>query len=221
MRKKKISVQPSIFCGDLGRLAEEAKRLEKAGADAIHVDVMDGHFVPNFALCPESVAAINRATKLFLDVHLMIYNPFDYIRKFVESGADRIVFHFEATEDIEDVIRFIRTCNVQVGLAFNPETGFDMVPKFFGRVDLILFMAVHPGCGGQSFMPGVLEKIELARQLCDRMKIDQSIQVDGGINKETGKLCVDAGADILVSGSHLFKHTDMKTAIKELKELKR
>ena len=219
MKKKKFFIEPSIFCGDLGRLAEEAKRVEEAGADAIHIDIMDGHFVPNLSIGPGVVSAINRTTELFLDVHLMMYNPYDYIQKFVKAGADRLIFHFEATEAIEDIIRYIRTCNVQVGLAFNPETSFEMIPKYLGRVDLILLMTVHPGFGGQSFMPEVLDKIEMTRRLCDKLKIDQRIQVDGGINQETGKVCVDAGADVLVSGSYLFKHPDMKTAVNELRTL--
>lgn len=218
MKKKKIVIEPSIFCGDLGRLSKEAKRAEEAGADAIHIDIMDGHFVPNLSLGPGVVAAINRTTELFLDVHLMLYNPYDYVQKFVEAGADRIIFHFEATEDIEEIIQYIRACNVQVGLAFNPETSFEMIPKYLGNVDLILLMTVHPGFGGQSFIPEVLEKVEMARSLCDKLKIDQRIQVDGGINQETGKQCVNAGADVLVSGSYLFNQPDMLRAINDMKE---
>jgi len=140
MKKKKIRIAPSIFCGDLGRIAEEAKRVEKAGADEIHIDVMDGHFVPNLSLGPGIVSAINRATDLFLDVHLMIYNPYDYIQKFVEAGADRVSFHFEATEDIEETIKYIRACNAKVGLAFNPETSFEMIPKYLSHAPVRLLI---------------------------------------------------------------------------------
>ncbi len=217
MKKRKKLIEPSIFCGDLGRIAEEAKRIEEAGADAIHIDIMDGHFVPNLSLGPGVVSAINRTTDLFLDVHLMMYNPFEYIEKFISVGADRIIFHFEATEEVKEVIEYIRKCNVKVGLAFNPETSFEMVPKYLDQVDLILFMTVHPGFGGQSFMPEVLEKIRMTREECVVRKIDQRIQVDGGINLETCKLCMEAGADVFVSGSYLFKHPDMKQAIQEMK----
>src|SRR5258706_8471769 len=151
MQKNPIQVCPSILSGDFGRLADEAKRIEKAGADAIHIDIMDGHFVPNLTLGPRAVSAINRATHLFLDVHIMIYNPFDYIESFVQAGADRITFHFEATEDVEDTLAFIKRCGIQAGLAFRPETTFSMIPKYIDKCDLVLLMTVSPGFGGQKF----------------------------------------------------------------------
>ena len=229
-----IQVFPSILSGDFGRLADEAKKLEQAGADGIHIDIMDGHFVPNLTLGPRAVAAINKATPLFLDVHIMIYNPFDYIEAFAEAGADRITFHFEATEDVEDTLAFIRRCGKKAGLAFRPETSFSMVPKYLEKCDLVLLMTVSPGFGGQKFMPEVIEKIQLTREYCDRHRIRQGgivseqgiplesmppfdIQVDGGINQETARECIQAGANVLVSGNYLFTQPEMAKAIRGLK----
>jgi ribulose-phosphate 3-epimerase len=234
MAKDRIQIEPSILSADFGHLADEAKRIEKAGADAIHIDVMDGHFVHNLTLGPRAVAAINKATPLFLDVHLMIYNPYDYIETFIEAGADRIIFHFEATEDVEDTLTFIRRSGKLAGLSFRPETSFSMIPKYLTMCDLILIMTVSPGFGGQEFMTNMLEKIRLAREYCDRHRIRKGgivlqpdlameslppfeIQVDGGINNETARQCVKAGANNLVSGNFLFSQKDLKKAIETMR----
>jgi ribulose-phosphate 3-epimerase len=232
MEKIPLQIYPSILSGDFGRLAEEAKRLEDAGADGIHVDIMDGHFVPNLTLGPRALAAIRKSTKLFLDVHIMIYNPFDYVEAFIQAGADRITFHFEATEDVDDTLAFIRKCGKKAGLAFRPETSFAMIPKYLEKCDLILLMTVSPGFGGQKFMPEVVDKIRLTREYCSKHGIFQGglmkpgvslppfdIQVDGGIDDQTAPICSDAGANVLVSGNYLFHQPDMKKAIASLRGL--
>ena len=233
MKGSPIQVVPSILSADFGNLALEAKKAEEAGADALHIDIMDGHFVSNLTLGPKAVAAINRATPLFLDVHLMMYNPYDYIEQFVKAGADRITFHFEATENIEETLQFIRSCGIEAGLAFCPETSASMIIKFLDKCDLLLLMTVNPGHGGQKFMPEVLEKIRFARDICNQMKLYKggkflnecpkeqmlpfAIQVDGGIDQKTASLCVKAGANVLVSGSYIYHASNMSQAITILK----
>ncbi|MCF7806076.1 MAG: ribulose-phosphate 3-epimerase [Simkaniaceae bacterium] len=236
---RNVRIAPSILSADFGKLADEARRIEDAGADAIHFDIMDGHFVPNLSLSPKSLEAVNRATNLFLDVHIMVYNPFDYIVRLIEAGADGITFHFEATEDVEDTLKFIRKCNVKAGLAFCPETSESMIPKYLDKCDKLLIMTVHPGFGGQTFIAEMLDKIRFTRDLCDKLDIreggvmldrnktekeenknldDFLIQVDGGINEKTAKLCIEAGANDLAVGTYMFEG-DMREKIQRLRGL--
>ena len=232
-----IKIAPSILAGNFGCLADEAKRAEDAGADTLHLDIMDGHFVSNLSMGPQAVAAINRSTDLFLDVHLMIYNPYDMIERFVEAGADNITFHFEATEDIQETLHYIRKCNIRAGLAFNPETSLSMIPRYLDQCDRILLMTVHPGYGGQAFIAEVLEKVKFTRDLCNQLNIREGgvsvsakqekessllpfdIQVDGGINEENIGQCVQAGANVIVAGTSLYHAPDMASAIRKMRNI--
>lgn len=230
-KQEEILIAPSILAADFGHIADEAKRIEEAGADAIHVDIMDGHFVPNLTLGPKALSAINRATELFLDVHIMIYNPYEYIESLVEAGADRIIFHFEATEGVEDTLKFIRKCGIQAGLAFRPETSVEFAVKYLTQCDLILMMTVPPGFGGQQFHHEIVDKVRLLRETCDQFNIREGgqipkkgetlspflIEVDGGIDAQTAPLCIEAGANALVSGTYLFKEEDLAKGIQKLR----
>ncbi len=227
----KIEIAPSLLAADWTQLQSEVKRAEEAGADFLHLDVMDGHFVPNFSMGPAIVAAVNRITELPLEVHLMIYNPFEYIERFVEAGADRILFHLEATEDVADTLRYIRRCGVEAGLALNPETSASLALKYLADMDELLLMTVHPGFGGQEFIPDVLDKIRFIRDAANQLRLGADgrvlppeadgpifrIEVDGGIDPATAALARQAGANVLVAGTSCFQAPDMRTRIEELR----
>lgn len=217
MANRKIVVSPSILAGDFAHLALEVQRVEASGADWLHVDVMDGHFVPNLTLGPQVVAAINRSSEIPLDVHLMMYNPFAYVERFVEAGADMLTIHFEATEDVEETLKYIRTCGIKAGLAFCPETSASMIPKYLPLCDLVLLMTVHPGFGGQKFMHEVVKKIEFTSQICRDLNLNIDIQVDGGIDDVNVKQCIKAGANSIVAGTYFFQSPDMAQAVKQLR----
>jgi ribulose-phosphate 3-epimerase len=208
-----IKVAPSILSADFGALAHEIRRVEDAGADWVHVDVMDGMFVPNITIGPEVIKKIRPHTKLPFDVHLMIVQPERYIDAFARSGADFITIHVEATEHVHETLAKIRSLGKKAGLSINPETPFGAVEPYLKEIDLLLVMTVHPGFGGQSFIEEVVPKITKAREISDRDGLRFDIEIDGGINSSTGQKCVKAGASALAAGSALFGAKDMKAEI--------
>ena len=205
---KKIQISPSILSADFSQLGNEIKKLEEGGADMIHVDVMDGHFVPNLTIGPPVIKALRKNTKLPFDVHLMISPVHKYIKDYADAGADIITIHPEATENLKESIDYIKKLNKKVGISLNPETKINTVKEFLSEIDLILIMSVNPGFGGQKFMPEVLVKIKELKKMRDKQNLDFDIEIDGGINFDNNKLAIDAGANILVSGTTVFKNND-------------
>ncbi|MDA8766187.1 ribulose-phosphate 3-epimerase [Candidatus Pelagibacter bacterium] len=205
---KKIQISPSILSADFSQLGTEIKRLEEGGADMIHVDVMDGHFVPNLTIGPPVIKALRKQCSLKFDVHLMISPVHKYIESYAEAGADIITIHPEATDDLEASILKIKQLNKKVGVSLNPESKIDLILDFLDKIDLVLIMSVNPGFGGQKFMPEVLEKIKKLRKIQDERNLNFDIEIDGGINFENYKKAIDAGANILVSGTTIFKSND-------------
>ena len=216
---KKIQISPSILSADFSQLGNEIKRLEDGGADMIHVDVMDGHFVPNLTIGPPVIKALRKKCSLKFDVHLMISPVHKYIKDYAEAGADIITIHPEATDDIEASISKIKEFDKKVGISLNPESNIDLILNFLEKIDLVLIMSVSPGFGGQKFMPEVLDKIVKLKKIQSEKKINFDIEIDGGINFENCKQAIEAGANILVSGTTVFKSNngDIKKNINLLK----
>ena len=216
---KKIQISPSILSADFSQLGNEIKRLEEGGADMIHVDVMDGHFVPNLTIGPPVIASLRKHTKLFFDVHLMISPVHKYIKNYADAGADIITIHPEATENLENSINHIKELNKKVGVSLNPDTKISIISELLEKIDLVLIMSVFPGFGGQKFMPEVVEKIKNLKKIQKEKKLSFDIEVDGGINFQNSKIVIEAGANILVSGTTIFKENngDIKKNIDYLK----
>ena len=205
---KKIQISPSILSADFSQLGNEIKRLEEGGADMIHVDVMDGHFVPNLTIGPPIIKALKKKCSINFDVHLMISPVHKYIEAYADAGADIITIHPEATDNLEASILKIKELNKKAGVSLNPESKIDLIKDLLDKIDLVLIMSVNPGFGGQKFMPEVLEKIKELKKIQTKKNIDFDIEIDGGINFDNCKAAIDAGANILVSGTTIFKSND-------------
>jgi len=205
---KKIQISPSILSADFSQLGNEIKRLEEAGADLIHVDVMDGHFVPNLTIGPPVIKNLRKYTKLPFDVHLMISPVHKYIKNFSDAGADVITIHPEATDNLNESIKLIKNLNKKAGVSLNPNTEINIIKDHLQNIDLILIMSVYPGFGGQKFIPDVIKKIQNLKKIKDNNKYNFDIEVDGGINFSNSKEVLNAGANILVSGTTIFKENN-------------
>ena len=216
---KKIQISPSILSADFSQLGNEIKRLEEGGADMIHVDVMDGHFVPNLTIGPPIIKALKKKSPMIFDVHLMISPVHKYIEAYADAGADIITIHPEATDDLKLSISKIKKLNKKVGVSLNPETKIETILNFLDQIDLVLIMSVNPGFGGQKFMPEVLSKIKELKKIQKEKRVDFDIEIDGGINFDNSKIAIEAGANILVSGTTIFKSNngDVKKNIELLK----
>ena len=216
---KKIQISPSILSADFSQLGNEIKRLKDGGADMIHVDVMDGHFVPNLTIGPPVIKALKKQSSMIFDVHLMISPVHEYIEAYSDAGADIITIHPEATKNLNSSILKIKKLNKKVGVSLNPETKVDVILEHLDKIDLVLIMSVNPGFGGQKFMPEVLNKVKELKKIQENKKLDFDIEIDGGINFDNSKIAIEAGANILVSGTTIFKSNngDVKKNIELLK----
>tara|TARA_B100000029_G_scaffold66927_1_gene59748 strand:- start:3042 stop:3701 length:660 start_codon:yes stop_codon:yes gene_type:complete len=215
-----VKISPSILSADFSKLGKEIQSLEKANADLIHIDVMDGHFVPNITIGPEVISKLRKYTNLPFDVHLMISPVNKFIKNFSDAGADIITIHPEATENLSESIKKIKSLNKKAGVSLNPETSVDKVMDVLNMIDLVLIMSVNPGFGGQTFIKETLEKVKFLRKEINSKKLKTLIEIDGGINFENSKMAVAAGVDILVSGTTIFKENggDLKKNIELLKK---
>jgi len=216
---KKIQISPSILSADFSQLGNEIKRLEEGGADMIHVDVMDGHFVPNLTIGPPVIKALRKQCSIKFDVHLMISPVHKYIEAYADAGADIITIHPEATENLEESISKIKSLNKKVGVSLNPESKLDLITNYLEKIDLVLIMSVNPGFGGQKFMPEVLDKVKQLKEIKSKKNMNFDIEIDGGINFDNCRSAIEAGANILVSGTTIFKSNngDIKKNINLLK----
>lgn len=212
-----IKIAPSILSADFANLQRDIQEVEQGGADYIHIDVMDGHFVPNITIGPLIVEAVRPVTKLPLDVHLMIENPDQYIPAFAKAGADIISVHVEACRHLHRTIQLIKAQGVKAGVVINPATPVESIIPILADVDLVLLMTVNPGFGGQAFISSVLPKIKQVRSLIEEQGLSVEVEVDGGVNAETAALCVEAGANVLVAGSAIYQKQDRKQAISAIR----